>query len=333
MSRAAMAFAAGIIILAATATLVPARVFAPGWLCAFALLSMIPIGSLAMLLVHGISGGRWGGDLAAVLAPAARAIPLFLLAFIPILLLRPLLYQWPAHGVPADVARYYFNPPFFALRTIVALTIWSFLAWREVWKSQLWSGVALVIHGILITFIPADWILSLRPGSSSAGFGLGFGVEQMFAALAFAALLAPQGDNPRANRDLAGMIVTTLLGTVYFFYMAFIVTWYGNIPDKVDWYVARTYGVWPLVVFASFVLGAAIPFLAILNPWVRRSPMPMRLLGALVLTGIALHIAWLTMPAFGYGPIIPALLSVLTIALFAASARQRLVPARRRRGH
>lgn len=332
MQRAAVALVGGIVVLAATATLAPTASFAHGWLSAFAFLSMIPIGSLAMLLVHGISGGRWGGDFAPVLAPAARAMPLFLLAFIPILWLRPLIYEWPAHGVPVDVARDYFNPPFFALRTIVALVIWSILAWREVWKSQLWSGIALVIHGILITFVPADWILSLRPGSSSAGFGLGFGVEQMFAALAFAALLAPQGENPRANRDLAGMMVTTLLGTVYFFYMQFIITWYGNIPEKVDWYVARTYGVWPVIAFFSFVLGSALPFLGVLHPWVRRSPMPMRWLGALVLTGIALHIAWLTIPAFGYGPVIPALLSLVTIALFAESVRPWLMPARGRHG-
>ena len=30
-----------------------------GWLCAFVLVSMVPIGALALLLVHGISGGRW----------------------------------------------------------------------------------------------------------------------------------------------------------------------------------------------------------------------------------------------------------------------------------
>ena len=44
---------------------------AHGWLCAFVLVAMVPIGSLALLLVHGVTGGHWGRDLAPVLIPAA----------------------------------------------------------------------------------------------------------------------------------------------------------------------------------------------------------------------------------------------------------------------
>ncbi|HEX3755782.1 MAG TPA: hypothetical protein VHV26_11990, partial [Rhizomicrobium sp.] len=186
------------------------------------------------------------------------------------------------------------------------------------------------VHGILLTLVPADWILTLRPGSSSAGVGLGFGVEQILAALAFAALWPQRATEPRANRDLAGLMLTTLLGTVYFDYMQFVIIWYGNIPEKVSWFVARAYGAWPMVAFASFVLGAAIPFLAILHPAVRGNVLPLRILGILVLTGIALHVAWLTLPAFGYACVVPALLSVLAILLFAQIAW--LQPPRLRHG-
>jgi hypothetical protein len=277
------------------------------------------------LLVHGITGGRWGEDLAPALVPAAGSIPSLFLAVLPVLILRPLIYDWPAHGVPADVALYYLNPAFFDARTLAALAVWSVFAWRSIWKSQLGAALGLIAHVVILTFIPADWVLTIRPGSTNAGFGLGFGIEQIFAALAFAALLAPQGKDARANRDLAGMMVTALLGTVYFFYMQYIVTWYGNIPDKVNWYVARTYGVWPSVSFAAFFLAAALPFLAILGPAVRRSAGPRRVLGILVLTGITLHIAWLTMPSFGYAVVGPALLSAMTMTfLIIATARSSL---------
>lgn len=320
MRRAISALAISASLLAATAILSPTRAFATGWLSAFAFLSMIPVGSVGLLLLHGITGGRWGDDFSPVLVPAARAAPVFLLAFIPIILLRPDLYDWPAHGVPADVARDYLNPPFFAFRSVAALTIWSIMAWSRMWKSQLWGGVGLLIHAVLVSLIPPDWILTLRPGSTSAAFGFGFGLEQFFAALAFVALLAPQGADPRANRDLAGMMVSVLLGTVYFVFMEFLITWYGNIPDKVDWYVARTYGAWPLVAFCSFTLAAALPFLSILSPVVRARPGPLQWVGGVILGGIALHIAWLTMPAFGYSPIIPGLLSALVIVLLSAAS-------------
>lgn len=332
MRRAIPALAISVTLLALAVVLSATRAFAAGWLCAFAFLSMVPIGSTGLLLLHGITGGRWGDDFSPVLVSAARAAPLFLLAFIPIILLRPDLYDWPGHGVPVDVARDYLNPPFFAFRTIAALIIWSAMAWSRMWKSQLWGGVGLFIHGVLISLIPSDWILTLRPGSTSAAFGLGFGLEQFFAALAFVALLAPQGKDPRANRDLAGIMVSALLGTVYFDFMQFLITWYGNIPDKVGWFVARTYGAWPAIAFASFVLGAALPFLAVLSPAVRARPEPLRLVGLLVLIGIALHIAWFVIPVFGYGSVIPALLSGLALTLLGAASWPTIATARLRHG-
>jgi hypothetical protein len=330
--RTILSGVAGAILFAAAIGLASISNFAHGWLAAFVFLSMIPIGSLGLLLVHGISGGRWGGDLVPVLAPVARSMPLFLLAFLPVLIWRGAIYDWPSHGVPVDVARYYLNPPFFAARTIIAFVIWSLMAWRNVWKTPLGAGLGLVAHGILLTFVPADWILTLRPGSSSAGVGLGFGIEQMFAALAFAALWPQRVATPRANRDLAGLMLTCLLATVYFDYMQFIIIWYGNIPEKVSWFVARAYGVWPLIAFASFALGAAIPFLAILHPGVRANAGPLRVLGVLVLTGIALHVAWLTLPAFGYLCAIPAILSLLAILSIAQAAQPWFQAGRLRHG-
>jgi hypothetical protein len=312
-----------ILALASLAVAVAATtLFAQGWLCAFVFISMVPIGSLALLLIHGVTGGRWGADIAPVLVPAARTMPLLLVAVLPVLILRPLIYHWSAPS--ADVARFYLNPPFFDLRTLVALMIWSLFAWRSVWRKPLTAALALVVHLILVSLIPADWVMTIQPGSTSAGFGIGFGIEQIFAGLAFAALLAPQGADPRANRDLAGLLVTALLGTLYFDYMQFIVIWYGNIPDKVHWYIARTGAAWPQTAFVAFLAAAAIPFLGILNPAIRRSSRALQILGASTLLGIGLHVAWLTAPAFGAIVLLPALLGVATMGLVLAGGARRL---------
>jgi hypothetical protein len=54
---------------------------ARGWLVAFVFWSGIPAGSLVLLLIHRLTGGRWGERLAPALRPAAGAAPLALLAF------------------------------------------------------------------------------------------------------------------------------------------------------------------------------------------------------------------------------------------------------------
>jgi hypothetical protein len=283
---------------------------------------MVPIGSLALLLVHGVSGGEWGRDLAPLLVPAARCMPVLFAAFLPVLLYRPDIYHWHELQLPQDVRDYYLNPAFFDARTVIALAVWSGFAWGGIWRNPLFAGLGLVAHLILMTFIPADWVLTLRPGSTSAGFGFGFGIEQIGAALGLAAALNTQGRDPRACRDLAGMIAATLLGTVYFVYMQFIVTWYGNIPEKVHWYVVRASGGWPALAFAAFIAGAALPFLAILYPAVRRTPAGLRLVGVLTLCGVALHVAWLTAPAFGPTVLMPAVLAAAIMAVLVAILAQ-----------
>ncbi len=319
-SRLALAVGIAASIALIAVALIFGAVAARGWLYAFVLVSMVPIGSLALLMVHGISGGRWGGDLAPALIPAARCMPVLLVAFLPILLFRADIYRWDELQLPADVHDYYLNPPFFDARTLLALALWSGLAWGGVWRRPLSAALGLVVHLILMTFIPADWVLTLPPGSTSAGFGLGFGIEQIGAALALAAVLAVQGPDPRACRDLAGMILSTLLGTMYFIYMQFIVIWYGNIPDKVHWYFIRSSEGWSALALAAFLLGAAAPFLALLHPSVRREPALLRLVGILVLSGVALHVAWLTVPSFGAVAEAPAVLAALALALLLAAA-------------
>lgn len=310
MASSAVVLAAAIALMAISHGVDVAR----GWLSAFVLVSMIPIGSLTLLLVHAISGGRWGAELAPALAPAARCIPLLFVAFMPILIFRSSIYDWHAIELEPDVLRYYLNPGFFDARTLIALTIWSALAWAPAWRTPLFAALGLVIHLILMTFVPADWVLTIPPASTSAGFGLGWGIEQILAAAAFAAILAPT-PAPRPNRDLAAIIVASLLGTVYFIYMQFIIIWYGNVPERVKWYVARAAHGWPAVALAAFMIGAALPFLATLSPHVRREASGLRVVGILIIAGIGLHVAWLTTPAFGATALVPAAAAVVLMAL------------------
>ncbi|HEY1504959.1 MAG TPA: hypothetical protein VGF92_11710 [Stellaceae bacterium] len=299
---------------------------ARGWLYGFVLVSMAPIGCLTLLLVHGITGGRWGKAFAPCLVPTARTMPMLFLALLPILLFRHLIYPWPDPGVPALVLHYYLFPAFFDARSLLAIAVWSFMVWQRAWETPLAAGLGLTAHLMLMTFIPADWVLTLEPGTTSAAFGMSFGIEQIFAALALAAVLTPQGDDPRANRDLAGMLLSALLGTVYFVYIQFVVTWYGDIPEKVRWYAIRSASAgWVTVAVIAFLLAAAIPFLLVLSRLVRQSPAALRVVGVSVLTGIALHIAWLTVPVLGIAMLLPAVLAALAIALVIAYASRQLV--------
>src|SRR5581483_6737114 len=64
---AAAAAAAGLVALA----VVQPKSAAAGWLVGFLFWSQLPIGSLVLLLIHALTGGRWGESLRPALAPTA----------------------------------------------------------------------------------------------------------------------------------------------------------------------------------------------------------------------------------------------------------------------
>ena len=55
---------------------------ARGWLLAWLTWSAVPVGSLVLILIHRVTGGRWGEALAPALRPAAALVPLAALAFL-----------------------------------------------------------------------------------------------------------------------------------------------------------------------------------------------------------------------------------------------------------
>lgn len=310
-------------LLLALALFNPA-LFAQGYLAGIVLVSMVPIGSLVLLLAGGLTGGDWMAELGPVLVRAARALPLLPLAFIPVIMFRPLIYPWPGDGTPVNVTHFYLNPAFFAVRSLAGLSVLAVLSWRAAWRRQASAAVGLLVAAAVLDLLPVDWLLTLRPHATSAAFGWGFGVEQLLAALGLCAVLAPQIRTARANADLAGLILACILGTVYFGYMQFLITWYGNIPDKVHWYVARAAAPWPWLALGGFAVGAALPLLAMLAPRIRHTVAGMRLVGALVLTGTALHVAWLVLPALTPLAALPAALTTVTLGLISASVEPAL---------
>ena len=82
-----------------------------GWLVAFAIWSMVPVGSMTLLMIHRLTGGEWGRAAAPVLQPAAAMLPLVALAFVPVLVGLTDIYPWAADPstIPPDVARWYLS--------------------------------------------------------------------------------------------------------------------------------------------------------------------------------------------------------------------------------
>jgi hypothetical protein len=275
---------------------------ARGWLVAWLVWSAVPVGSLVLMLIHRVTGGRWGEALAPALRPAAALVPLAALTFLGVALSLPALYPWAADPgtVKPDVAELYLGPALFDLRAALALAGWSVLTLLCLAGrcGPLAAALGLSFYGLTISLVAVDWLLSVEPHFTSSAFAANIALHQILAALAWAAVASPPGlDETRAS-DLSGLLLATLLGVLYLGLMSYIVAWYGDLPEKAAWYLKRGTGPWIAVLLASLAAGGLLPFAALLFARIRRSAAALRVVGLLVLIGIALHLAWYVLPAY-----------------------------------
>ncbi len=301
---------------------------ARAWLLCFAIFSGIPLGSLALLMIHRLTGGAWGLALAPFLRPAALCVPIVAIAFIPLALAAHALYPWTSDPTAAHL---YLNIPAFLVRAAIALIGWSILGvtFGRGGGTQLIAALGLAFYGPMISLVAIDWFLSIDPHYTSTAFGATIAIQQILMASAAAALFVPQGLRETDLGDLAGFLIAALLGVVYLALMTFIVQWYGNLPDRAQWYILRSQNGWAFVITGCAILAVAA-FAILLLPSIRHSRGGVRVAGALVLTAVGLHLSWLIGPAYPSQArvIVAAVLCFVAIVLvstpIAASMRKKL---------
>ncbi len=299
--RQAAAAALAVAALLVALLLASPQALGRGWLVAFSIGSDFCVGSLVLLMIHRLTGGTWGEALAPVLRPTALLIPGLVLAFVPIALALPDIYPWANDpgAIAPSIARGYLNPTLFLLRAGIALIGWSLLAlaFGRGQGGRLLAALGLIFYVATIGSVATDWFLSLAPGYVSSAFAAMTAIQQLLTALALAALLAPAGLPRAAVRQIAAYLIATILGVVYLGLMTFIVDWYGDLPAKAAWYLARGSDGWPLAIVVSILLAAAAIALLLVED-ARRSQMAVRCAAVLALAAVCLHTAWLLVPAF-----------------------------------
>jgi len=287
--------------LAAAVALGVAAFLAPsaaawGWLVGFVFWSSFPIGAIALSLIHQTTGGRWGLAAAPTLRLGALCALLVLVYFAFLFPGLHALYPWAngGAGTAPDVARFYLNTPAFAARGFVAILIWAaiglFVAVGRL--GLLGTAVALVFHGLAVSLIAVDWMLSIDPRFSDSAFGSEIAVQQILVALAAIAAFQPRRAVAIADGDIGGLMLAAALGAFYLGLMTFIVKWYGDQPVDAAWYLARAHGAQLGFLIGAILLGAVAPIVGCAWERVRGSPPAMRVVGVSTLVGVALHDLW-----------------------------------------
>lgn len=333
------ALAVGILVLLLTAVACffgGAVQFFRSYLVAFVFWCGIAVGSLAIMMLHHLSGGAWGLVIRRIFEAATRTLPLLAIAFLPIavsLFVHPVhdghaqsLYEWSNHEVvEADPIlkekSLYLNVPFFLARTVFFFAVWGLLAYflnkwslqqdhtgdpRIKRRMQNLSGPGLVLFGLTVTFASVDWVMSLEPHWFSTIFGLllmaGWGLSAFAFVILVAAHLARREPmshvfQPSHFHDYGKLLLAFVMIYAYFAFSQFLVIWSANIPEEIPWYLRRLRGGWEYVGLALVVLHFALPFVLLLSRDLKRNHKRLVTVALVVIVMRVVDVIYLVAPA------------------------------------
>jgi len=303
--------------------------FFRSYLIAFLFWLGVTLGSLSLLMVQHLTGGRWALVIRRILEAGSRTLPLMAVAALPLIAGMKSLYSWsrPGQTDPVVVAKLgYLNPQFFIVRMVFYFAVWFTLAYflnkwsREEDAGQagipLWmrleglSGIGIVIYGFTVTFASVDWVMSLEPQWYSTIYGLLFMVSQALTALAFAVCILiwlsdrkplSQVVRPAQFQDLGSFLLTFTMLWAYMEFSQFLIIWGGNLTDEIPWYLRRMEGVWGHIGLLLVIMGFAFPFFLLLFRHVKRRTRSLLIVTILVLMMRLVDMFWMVLPAFGGG--------------------------------
>lgn len=304
--------------------------FFHSYLVAYLFWTGIALGSLAILLLQHLTGGAWGLVIRRVLEAATRTIPLMAVLFIPIILGAHQIYPWTHHEemskTPAleQKARLYLNLPFFSARAALYFAIWILTAYllnkwsleqdrtadrRFTRRMRMMSGPGLLLFVLTVTFASVDWAMSLNPDWFSTIYGLLFVIAWALSALAFVIAVTsfltnrePMSHIVRPNhfQDLGKLMLAFVMLWAYFAFSQFLIIWYGNLPEEIQWYLPRLRGGWGAIAVGVLFFHFAFPFLLLLSASLKRNARKLAMLAGLILVMRFLDLFWMIAPEFSH---------------------------------
>jgi hypothetical protein len=334
------------------------------YLAAYVFWVGIALGSLAIVMLHYLTGGFWGFLIRRPLEASMMTLPLMGLLFLPLLLDLGAIYPW---AVPEQVAASrvmqhkepYLNVGFFVIRAAIYFALWIGLALlmnlgskrqdrtenpaSTEWLQRL-AAPGLGLYFLSMTFAAIDWGMSLEPTWYSSIYGvmlmIGQGLSTLSAMVVVVSMLIrvrPLSDlaNAEVFHDVGNLLLAFTMLWAYMSFSQYLIIWYGNLTEEIPWYLHRSLGAWWYIALALIFFHFFLPFFLLLNREAKRQPQSLWKIAVLILVMQVINDAWLVLPSlksanlFRFWAVIPAVVGIggLWAALFTRQLQSKpLVP-------
>jgi hypothetical protein len=296
------------------------------WLVGWMLCLGVALGCTALAMLNHLTGGDWGLVVRRVFEAASRTLPLLLVLFIPIALGVRRLYEWArpeaAHDALLQAKAPYLNVPFFLVRVVIYFLIWYGFSFfinrlsarqdREAdptlpRRMSVFAAPGLIAYCLTITFASVDWLMSLQPHWYSTIYGLYLLASQGLSAFAFIIIFAlylsrraPMDRvlQPRHFHDWGKLMFAFTMLWAYFSFSQFLITWAGNLPEEIAFFLPRMRGGWGFVFLFIALFHFLIPYLLLLSRDLKRDARRLVWIAVWILFMRLVELFWQVEPAF-----------------------------------
>lgn len=295
---------------------------------AFVTVLAISVGALFFVLIQHVVRAGWSASLRRIGENAAKSVWVMALLFLPIAIFAHDIFQW-THEEHLDAILLkkapYLNATFFYVRAAIFFVVWIALAFllhmrsvamdtakrdeadrhqRFLWKL---SAAGIPLFALTVSFAAFDWIMSLQPHWYSTIYGVYYFAGSMLAFYSFLALvslllqrsgIAKTAVTTEHYHDVGKFIFGHTIFWAYIAFSQFMLMWYANIPEEVEFYYHRAHPEhgWAAMTYALPVLKFFVPFLFLLSRHVKRSRVGLAVAAVYVLFMHAVDMYWNVMP-------------------------------------
>jgi len=250
-----------------------ATILADAWRTLFLTASAPLTGGVLLAAIGRVTGARWEAAMAPALGMRLAIVGAALIGLAQI-----------ATPPPPHLALW-MSPVAVGVRAVVAVGLLAFAGARIAGGASVtFAAVMLALYAAFVTPVATDWLLGQVPGHAVSSAGMMLFVEQIAGACALV-LVSGRGD-ARFRADMAKLMVAAALGLSYLMFMDYVILWFGNLPSRVGFYVARSNAAGAVAVWLALIAGLAMPIATL---WLRVDE---RIAGAAVLIALFTANLW-----------------------------------------
>jgi hypothetical protein len=293
------------------------------WLWAFMFWLTPALGALGWLASFYAAKARWVILPRRSLEAIGNVVPVFVLLFIPIVLMMKTLYPWMNPEAADEESRRLFehraiwlNHGFFLVRACIYFAVFILVGhFLSKWSNEQDGGGkpmntarawrlgpgSLPVLGFSISFAAFDWMMSTSPSFYSSMFGLYIVGGAAMAAMAVWILVviwARAPINGNHMHSMGKLMFAFMCFWGYTGFSQFMLIWIADIPDETPYFHQRIWTDWKYISWFLVIFHFILPFIILLSKRLKFSRVGLSTMAIWLLVVHAVDLYWIVLPQF-----------------------------------